>query len=154
MGRVTRRKAPLLAIGLVLVCAITVVAVVRATTDRPRREHDVGRLPRPAARLPGPLVDTLGVASFNVLRHLPRRPAMRDAVRLTSDPRVDVVGWQETRAAYFPNVRERLATEGWDTWQLLGARRAVLAGGVLAAGRVARWSTAHGRGSTAEAARA
>ncbi|KAA1429274.1 hypothetical protein [Nocardioides antri] len=77
-------------------------------------------LPRPAPveQLPGRVVDTVGVASFNVYRHLPRRDAMADAVRLTRDEQVDVIGWQETRADYFPDVRRRLAGRGWDTWQL------------------------------------
>ena len=66
----------------------------------------------------GGLVDTLGVASFNVYRHLPRKDAMADALRLAGEEQVDVIGWQETRADYFPDVRRRLAREGWDTWQL------------------------------------
>lgn len=74
--------------------------------------------PAPATRLPGRVIETIGVASFNVYRHLKRRDAMADALRLTGDERVDVVGWQETRADYFPDVRRRLARRGWDTWQL------------------------------------
>jgi len=87
--------------------------------DSPDDDAPVG-LPRPvpAERLPGRVIDTLGVATFNVYRHLPRRDAMADARRLVGNEGVDVIGWQETRADYFPDVRRRIAREGWDTWQL------------------------------------
>ncbi len=86
------------------------------TTDEPK--HASAAPPSPVAALPGPVIDTLGVASFNVYRHLPRRKAMADALRLTGNDQIDVIGWQETRADYFPDVRRRLARHGWDTWQL------------------------------------
>lgn len=109
----TRRAA----LASMLVAAMAVPAGCSASTDP---DPDPAALPeaRPVSRLPGRVVDTLGVASFNVYRHLPRREAMADALRLTGDERVDVIGWQETRADYFPDVRRRLARHGWDTWQL------------------------------------
>lgn len=84
-----------------------------ATSDDPSGER-----PAPVRRLPGPVIDTVGVASFNVYRHLPRKQAMTDALRLTGNRQVDVIGWQETRADYFPDVKDRIARRGWDTWQL------------------------------------
>jgi len=108
---VTRRTvAALLVIGVLAACS-------PADSDDDR---DPAALPRPASveRLPGRVIDTLGVATFNVYRHLPRRDAMADARRLVGNDGVDVIGWQETRADYFPDVRRRLAREGWDTWQL------------------------------------
>ncbi|WP_183096032.1 hypothetical protein [Nocardioides stalactiti] len=103
--------AALLAAALVTACA----------PDDADRTDDLepGAGPtRSEPRLPGRLVDTLGVASFNVYRHLPRREAVADAMRLTAQDSVDVIGWQETRADYFPDVKRRLARRGWDTWQL------------------------------------
>lgn len=108
----TARLAALVACGVLLLgCS--------GPDDAPEDDAPVG-LPRPAPadRLPGRVVDTLGVATFNVYRHLPRRDAMADALRLTRNDAVDVIGWQETRADYFPDVKERLARRGWDTWQL------------------------------------
>ncbi|MDZ5620290.1 exonuclease/endonuclease/phosphatase family protein [Nocardioides bizhenqiangii] len=103
-------------VSLLLVVA-TLAACSAADSDD---DGDPAELPRSAAvtRLPGRVVDTLGVASFNVYRHLPRDEAMADALRLIGDRQVDVIGWQETRADYFPAVRRRLARQGWDTWQL------------------------------------
>ena len=107
------------------VAALALVLVLGGCADspaEPRRPGVAASAPSapsaPAQRLPGRVIDTIGVASFNVYRHLPRRDAMADALRLTGDERVDVIGWQETRADYFPAVRRRLAREGWDTWQL------------------------------------
>jgi len=99
---------------------LLVVALLAACSPADSDDPEPPALPQPApaGRLPGPVVDTLGVASFNVYRHLPRKAAMADALRLTGEEQVDVIGWQETRADYFPDVRRRLAREGWDTWQL------------------------------------
>lgn len=82
------------------------------------RDDLAGKPRQSAAPLRGDLVDTLGVASFNVYRHLSRRDALADALKLTADRDVDVIGWQETRARYFPAIREELASRGWETWQL------------------------------------
>lgn len=113
------RRAAAVALGLLLV-AVAVLAACSASSGGSDDDPGPAALPRPAPaeRLPGRVVDTIGLASFNVYRHLPRRDALADAVRLTGDDRVDVIGWQETRADYFPDVRRRLAREGWDTWQL------------------------------------
>lgn len=98
---------------------LLLVSALAACSDR-GENRDIAELPRHGAtsRLPGRVVDMIGVASFNVYRHLPRRDAMADALRLTGDERVDVIGWQETRADYFPDVKRRLAGRGWGTWQL------------------------------------
>lgn len=110
LASATRRTAALL-----LVAALTACSPADSDDDR-----DPPEIPRPAAAtpLPGRVVDTLGVASFNVYRHLSRKEAMADALRLTGKEQVDVIGWQETRADYFPEVRRRLARRGWDSWQL------------------------------------
>ncbi len=104
------------AAGLLL--AVALAACDAGSEDGDAPADPTRPAPPPADRLPGRLVDTIGLASFNVYRHLPRRDAMADALRLTGDDRVDVIGWQETRADYFPDVRRRLARTGWDTWQL------------------------------------
>lgn len=109
------RRARACAAGLIVAAlAVTACAPESEGSDDPDRAP----VPAPAERLPGRLVDTVGLASFNVYRHLPRRAAMADALRLTRDDRVDVIGWQETRADYVPDVRRRLEEKGWDTWQL------------------------------------
>lgn len=105
-------------LGVVLLVTGTTACTDRSGSSGDEPAPDVLPRPAPAARLPGPVIATVGVASFNVYRHLPRADAMADALRLTGDDRVDVVGWQETRADYFPDVRRRLARRGWDTWQL------------------------------------
>lgn len=107
----TRRLALLLSGVLLLVAACA------GSPGAPPAAPPGGRS-APAARLPGRVVDTLGVASVNVYRHLPRTDAMADALRITGERQVDVIGWQETRADYFPEVKARLARRGWDTWQL------------------------------------
>ncbi|PWN03839.1 hypothetical protein DJ010_07165 [Nocardioides silvaticus] len=104
------------ALAGVLVAALVTTAC--STDPEERTAPAQAPRPAPAKKLPGAVVDTVGVASFNVYRHLPRRDAMADALRLTRDDRVDVIGWQETRADYFPDVRRRLEGKGWDTWQL------------------------------------
>ena len=107
------RVVVLLACGLALLgCA--------GRAEPSTEEHDApaAAVPSRVAALPGHVVDTLGVASFNVYRHLGREDAMADALRLTDDERVDVIGWQETRADYFPDVERRIERRGWDTWQL------------------------------------
>jgi endonuclease/exonuclease/phosphatase family metal-dependent hydrolase len=53
----------------------------------------------------------VGVASMNMFRALPSSAAAADARRLTRDPRVDVVGWQEAEA--FGSVLRALP--GWST---------------------------------------
>jgi endonuclease/exonuclease/phosphatase family metal-dependent hydrolase len=107
---------------VVVTCALALVAIVvvldRAISRPPSEQVRSGQPSRSAAKLPGRVVDDVGVASFNVYRHLPRRLAVEDALRLTAYDEVDIVGWQETRASYFPAVKRRLARRGWDTWQL------------------------------------
>lgn len=108
-----RRLAVLVVCGLAL-AGCSAPADSSTTDDDPAGEPR----PRPVAALSGRVVDTLGVASFNVYRHLGRKDAMADALRLTSEDQVDVIGWQETRADYFPEVKRRIERRGWDTWQL------------------------------------
>lgn len=118
-GGVHRPRLAAVALGAVLLLGGGLAACSDEldTSDGTRGTEALPR-PAPAKRLPGRLVDTVGVASFNVYRHLPRRQAMKDAVRLTGEKSVDVIGWQETRADYFPDVKRRLERRGWDTWQL------------------------------------
>jgi endonuclease/exonuclease/phosphatase family metal-dependent hydrolase len=115
--RVGRRVALLVAVAVLAVCGLVGCSDGSDPSDA---ETSPAVLPRPAPadRLPGRLVDTIGVASFNVYRHLPRREALADALRITGEEQVDVIGWQETRADYFPDVKRRLTRRGWDTWQL------------------------------------
>ena len=61
---------------------------------------------------------------------------MADAVRLTGDDRVDVIGWQETRADYFPRRTAPARPGGLGHLAALGAGWPVLARGVLAARRL------------------
>lgn len=105
-------------LAVLVVCGVALAGCSDPAGSSPDRDPAGEPRPRPAAALPGRVVDTIGVASFNVYRHLPRKEAMADAVRLTRNDGVDVIGWQETRADYFPDVRRRLAQRGWDTWQL------------------------------------
>jgi hypothetical protein len=69
-----------------------------------------------APRLDGEVLDTIGVVSENALRHLSYRRAAQDWARITSNPDVDLIGWQESKSpdfrAIYPTYRER----GWDTW--------------------------------------
>ena len=102
-----------IAVMLLLVGTLAACSAADSDRDTPGLSQ-----PTPAGPLPGRVVDTIGVASFNVYRHLPRKAATADALRLTGDQQVDVIGWQETRADYFPDVRRRLGRQGWDTWQL------------------------------------
>ncbi len=64
------RRAAASVVGLLLVA----VVALAACSAKPEEDDDEA-LPRPAPaeRLPGRLVDTIGLASFNEYRHLPRR---------------------------------------------------------------------------------
>jgi hypothetical protein len=115
VARVVRR------VLVVVTCALALVAIVVAldrADSSPSSEQRRSGPPQSTAPLPGRVVTTVGVASFNVYRHLPRRLAVEDALRLTAHDEVDVIGWQETRASYFPAVKRRLDRRGWNTWQL------------------------------------
>ncbi|NYG53886.1 hypothetical protein [Nocardioides perillae] len=72
---------------------------------------------RTARVLPGRVVATLGVVSFNAYRHLPRARARADWQRLTARDDVDLVGWQEAKSPAFRALAPRYRARGFETWR-------------------------------------
>ena len=72
--------------------------------------------PRRAPRLRGEVLDTIGVVSYNALRRLPYERAEHDWERLTSRPRIDLIGWQESKSQAFRDLYPRYRERGWETW--------------------------------------
>lgn len=107
------------ALVLAMVCAIVALNArpTPAEVTRPTAAEPGDVRPARAKPLPGKVEATIGVVSFNAYHHLGIKKARADLRRLTADPRVGLIGWQETKSpaydALFPRLRER----GWETWR-------------------------------------
>ena len=126
----TRRTVPMLLVAVLLVAGL-LAACSPEDSDDP--EPAALPQPAPAGRLPGPVVDTLGVASFNVYRHLPRKDAMADASaadRRRAGRRHRLAGDQ---GGLLPGRTAPARPRGLGHLAALGAGRTVLAGGLVAA---------------------
>jgi len=77
------------------------------------RDHGVARV---APRLEGRLVDTIGVASFNAWRLLGRAGAKADWDRITGNPDIDLIGWQESKSQIWADLYPDYRARGWETW--------------------------------------
>jgi endonuclease/exonuclease/phosphatase family metal-dependent hydrolase len=117
-----RVLAALVTAAVVLVAVVTVVrdgwdGQDGRDADGPgqRRAAAEGR-PRVAPKLPGEVLTTIGVVSYNALRHLPLERARRDWDRLTGRDDVDLIGWQESKSPAFRRLYPRYRARGWETW--------------------------------------
>ena len=117
------RALGLLAAGLALAVLVGVGAVVadleHAGSESSRSASSTGRtVGRPVGtrRLPGQLVDTIGVASFNAFRHLGLADARADWNRITANPQIDLIGWQESKSPAFRELYPHYVSRGWRTW--------------------------------------
>ncbi|MDN4173788.1 hypothetical protein QWY28_12575 [Nocardioides sp. SOB77] len=106
--------------GLVVLAVLTTVAlVVWQRSDEPAPPTSVGTRGGPARvapRLPGELLTTIGVVSYNALRLLPLERARRDWDRLTARRDVDLIGWQESKSSAFRRLHPQYRSRGWQTW--------------------------------------
>ena len=66
--------------------------------------------------LPGRVEATIGVASFNALRHLDLDAARADWDKITAHPQVDLIGWQESKSPAFRALHPQYRARGWETW--------------------------------------
>lgn len=106
--------------GATACAALLAAALLTGCTaeGRPRDAAPVAASrPVVAAPLPGRVEATIGVVSFNALRHLPPRRARQDWDRLTARDDVDLVGWQESKSPAFRELFPRYVDEGWETWR-------------------------------------
>lgn len=111
------------------VTALVVLALLVPTATSCRSSDDDGPAASPPAgtaahtshpvthRLPGTVIDTIGVASFNAYYRLGLRGSRHDWDRLTSDPAIDVIGWQEAKSPSFRQLNQQYVARGWDTWR-------------------------------------
>lgn len=72
--------------------------------------------PPAVAPLRGRVLGTVGVASYNALRHLSHAAAKADWDRITSNEQIDLIGWQESKSPVFRDLYPRYRAAGWDTW--------------------------------------
>ncbi|MCD4536315.1 hypothetical protein LRP67_19665 [Nocardioides sp. cx-169] len=118
----TRLRALALA---VVVAALVVGAVVWGRHDdsaRPRREEAAPEpVARVAPRLDGRVLDTIGVASVNAWLVLGEPGARADWDRVTSNPEIDLIGWQEASSEAWAGLYPRYRARGWETWHRAGA---------------------------------
>lgn len=110
-----------LAVAAVLVAGLAIVVLDPGPTpsDRTRPAANKAPEPKPARAKPlrGEVEATIGVASFNVYHHLRAKKAREDLRRLTNDPRIDLIGWQETKRPFYATLFPALRERGWETWQ-------------------------------------
>ena len=113
--------------ALAALLAASVLVATRADNPSGRPERGTGRgdpdgsarpvaAPRTAALLRGEVLGTLGVVSYNAFRHLPLAKARSDWDRITSDPRIDLIGWQESKSPAFSRLYPQYVDDGWQTW--------------------------------------
>jgi endonuclease/exonuclease/phosphatase family metal-dependent hydrolase len=121
---VSRRIVAVLAAavaGLVVATALVATYVDARGPDERHRAHDPGTPPAlqraaVARKLRGEVLDTIGVVSANAFRHLSWAGAKHDWDRLTGNPDVDLIGWQESKSPAFRSLYPRYAAAGWQTW--------------------------------------
>lgn len=115
-----------LVVVLVLVVSLGAVGLRLADSRGSDGSQAIGRegasgaaesgTPRRAPRLPGEVLDTIGVVSYNAWRRLPLARAERDWDRLTAQQRIDLIGWQESKSPAFRDLYPRYRARGWETW--------------------------------------
>ncbi len=111
----------LLAALLAALAAAAVLVATRAEDPSPGRTSGDASArpvaaPRTAAPLRGEVLGTLGVVSYNALRHLRLEKARSDWDRITGDPRIDLIGWQESKSSAFRELYPQYVDDGWQTW--------------------------------------
>jgi endonuclease/exonuclease/phosphatase family metal-dependent hydrolase len=99
-----------------LVVGVSVVLGQEETAPTGKTQPDDYGVPRVAPRLEGRVVDTIGVASFNAWRLLGRAGAEADWDRVTGNPAIDLVGWQESKSEVWADLFPRYRARGWETW--------------------------------------
>lgn len=85
----------------------------KTKTESEAKDYGVARV---APRLEGRLVDTIGVASFNAWRLLGRPGAKADWDRITGNPDLDLIGWQESKSEVWADLYPDYRARGWETW--------------------------------------
>lgn len=110
------------AVALVAVMVVLGVTAPRTSTDHPRGPVVAVPTPGPVPALPGKVLDTVGVASYNVQWRTPRAGVRADRDRLTARRGLDLIGWQETNSPHFRELNERYRARGWETWSWEGPR--------------------------------
>lgn len=118
-----RTQVAALACALLLAAAAAVAAVglpdgatLPGDGARPASSPRSHGHPVVTQRLPGRLVDTIGVASYNAYRHLGLAAARADWDRITANRQIDVIGWQEAKSPAFRALYPRYVARGWQTW--------------------------------------
>ena len=116
-----RAVGPLLAlvlVGAVLGAVVGTMAWMLDVRGAPpdRRDQQATDRPSKAPPLQRDVVATVGVASYNALRHLPLRRAARDWRLLTGRDDLDLIGWQESKSPAFRELYPRFEDRGWSTW--------------------------------------
>lgn len=110
-------------LGALVVAALVVGAVVwvrHAPAGSPKEDAAPERVARVAPLLKGRVVDTIGVASANAWLVLGKRGARADWDRATSNPNIDVIGWQEASSEAWAELYPRYRARGWETWHRAG----------------------------------
>ncbi|MGN0063648.1 MAG: hypothetical protein ACI379_05350 [Nocardioides sp.] len=114
---------------LLLAAALALTAcTTSAGDDQDRRDASVAAEAaqrtglETAPRLPGKVLDTVGVVTANSYWRVTPEQAADDWRRLTARRDVDLIGWQEANSAHFRSLADEYAEKGWTTWQYEGAR--------------------------------
>ncbi|MBE7323967.1 hypothetical protein IEQ44_04800 [Nocardioides sp. Y6] len=123
----TRRPQRLRGVWWSAATAVLVVSVVlgvsaQRTPAGPDGDPAAVVTPGPVPALPGRVVDTVGVASYNVQWRTPRARLRADRDRLTARRGLDLIGWQETNSSQFRELDARYRARGWETWRWEGPR--------------------------------
>lgn len=113
-----------LTVGVAVIAVMVVLGVTtpRGPADEPPGEVAAARTPGPVPALPGRVVDTVGVASYNVQWRTPRAGVRADRDRLAARRGLDLIGWQETNSPQFRELNQRYRARGWETWSWEGPR--------------------------------
>lgn len=114
------------AVMLALVLVVVVGSVAERLTSREPgpevRPAALAEAPAPPPVLPGTVVGSFGVATYNVQWRTPSRTLRRDRDRLAARRGLDLVGWQETNSPQFRALNARYRGRGWETWSWEGPR--------------------------------